>query len=81
MFHQLCSTLATFYYGNMSYPSKDPPKLGFLSTVPSDASSRMQSAASAAAKANNNFPGMFSLFFFTRGINFSYFLFFVCVRR
>jgi hypothetical protein len=51
------STLTTYYYGNLSYPSQDPPKLGFLSTVPSDASGRMQSAASAAAKANNNFPG------------------------
>lgn len=50
------STLTTCYYGNLSYPSQDPPKLGFLSTVPSDATSRMQSAASAAAKANNNFP-------------------------
>ena len=58
------STFTTYYYGNLSYPSQDPPKLGFLSTVPSDASSRMQSAASAAAKANNNFPGMFLFFFF-----------------
>ena len=57
VFHS--STLTTYYYGNLSYPSQDPPKLGFLSTVPSDASGRMQSAASAAAKANNNFPGMF----------------------
>ena len=45
--------------------SRIPPKLGFLSTVPSDASGRMQSAASAAAKANNNFPGM-SFFFLIR---------------
>ena len=59
------SALTTFYYGNLSHPSQDPPKLGFLSTVPPDASSRMQSAASAAAKANNNFPCM-SLFSFIR---------------
>jgi hypothetical protein len=52
------STLTTFYYGNLTYPSQDPPKMGFLSTVPSDASSKMQSAVSAAANANNNFPGM-----------------------
>jgi len=51
--------LTSYYYGNLSYPSKDPPKMGFLSTVSSDASGRMQSAASAAAKADNNFPGMF----------------------
>jgi len=54
----LKGTLATYYYGNLSHPSQDPPKLGFLSTVPSDASSRMQSAASEAAKANNNFPAV-----------------------
>jgi hypothetical protein len=59
VFLYISSTLTTYYYGNLTYPSQDPPKLGFLSTVPSDASSRMQSAASAAAKANNNFPGMF----------------------
>jgi hypothetical protein len=58
LFHPF-STLATFYYGNLSYPSQDPPKLGFLSTVPSDASGMMQSTASVAAKANNNFPGIF----------------------
>ena len=57
--------------------SRIPPKLGFLSTVPSDASGRLQSAASAAAKANNNFPGM-SFFFLIRDYVadgfFSYFL-------
>jgi phytepsin len=54
----LKGVMTTFYYGNISYPSQDPPKIGFLSTVPSDASSRMQAAASAAAKANNNFPAV-----------------------
>ena len=70
------STLTTYYYGNLSYPSQDPPKLGFLSTFPSDASSRMQSAASAAAKANNNFPCMF-LFLYLRYIFF--YLLRVCI--
>jgi len=54
----LKSTLTTYYFGNLSYPSKDPPKMGFLSTVPPDANSRMHSAALAAAKANNNFPAV-----------------------
>ena len=78
------STLTTYYFGNLSHPSQDPPRLGFLSTVPSDASGKMQNAASAAAKANNNFPGIVFnsfirdmladgfLYFFLR------FFFFVC---
>ena len=33
----LSSVLSTFYYGNLTYPSRGPPKLGFLSTVPPDA--------------------------------------------
>ena len=31
------SLLAAFYYGNITYPSHDPPKMGFLLTVPQDA--------------------------------------------
>ncbi|KAF8804906.1 acid protease [Phlegmacium glaucopus] len=54
----LKSVLTCYHYGNLSYPSQDPPKMGFLSTVPSDANGRMQHAASAAAKANNNFPSI-----------------------
>ena len=77
------STLTTCYYGNLTYPSKDPPKMGFLSTVPSDASSKMQSAVSAAAKANNNFPSMF--FFFKNlillGLPILFFLFCVAVSE
>lgn len=51
------SVLAAFYYGNLTYPTHDPPKMGFLSTVPSDASDRMEAAVAAAGKVNNNFPG------------------------
>jgi phytepsin len=28
--------LASFYYGNITYPSADPPRIGLLSTVPAD---------------------------------------------
>ncbi|KAF8885385.1 aspartic peptidase domain-containing protein [Gymnopilus junonius] len=54
----LKSVLSAFYYGNLTYPTHDPPKMGFLSTVPSDASDKMIAAVAAAAKANNNFPAV-----------------------
>ncbi|KAG6872207.1 hypothetical protein C0995_011970 [Termitomyces sp. Mi166 len=50
------SVIASFHYGNLTYPSVDPPSMGFLSTVPPDAGDKLK-AAVAAAKANgNNFP-------------------------
>ncbi|KAG6333102.1 hypothetical protein ID866_5985 [Astraeus odoratus] len=33
----LKGVLASFYYGSLSRPSEDPPRIGLLSTVPSDA--------------------------------------------
>ncbi|KAM5543426.1 hypothetical protein V8D89_002677 [Ganoderma adspersum] len=33
----LKSTLVAFYYGNLTHPSADPPRIGFLSLVPDDA--------------------------------------------
>ncbi|KAF8154491.1 aspartic peptidase domain-containing protein [Crassisporium funariophilum] len=54
----LKSVLTSYYYGNLSYPSRDPPRMGFLSTVPTDAGDRMKSAVVAAAKADSNFPAI-----------------------
>ena len=49
------SLLAAFYYGNITIRHTDPPKMGFLSTVPQDAASQLVSAV-AAVKTGNNFP-------------------------
>lgn len=38
------SNLVVFYYGNLTHPSLDPPRIGFLSTVPQNASALLQSA-------------------------------------
>jgi hypothetical protein len=51
------SVLASFYFGNISYPSKDPPRVGFLSTVPSDAGDQLKAAVAEASSASANFPG------------------------
>lgn len=40
------SVLASFYYGNITHPSADPPRIGFLSTVPGDAAARLRAAVS-----------------------------------
>jgi phytepsin len=53
----LASVVSSFYYGNLTYPSQDPPRMGFLSTVPSDADDRMRAAVQAAAQKDGNFPG------------------------
>lgn len=54
------SVLATFYYGNLTRPSLDPPRIGFLSTVPSDAEQRL-AAAVYSAKNSGGYFGEFSL--------------------
>ncbi|KAF8962099.1 aspartic peptidase domain-containing protein [Flammula alnicola] len=54
----LKGVLSSYYYGNLTYPSVDPPKMGFLSTVPTDAAQQMKNAANAAAKADENFPAV-----------------------
>ncbi|KAI0300074.1 aspartic peptidase domain-containing protein [Multifurca ochricompacta] len=36
------SVFIAFYYGNLTHPSQDQPRVGFLSTVPSDAAQRLQ---------------------------------------
>ena len=52
--------LAAFHYGNISYPSQDPPRIGLLSTIPSDAAKRLQDAVAAAADDGGNLPGTLS---------------------
>ncbi|KAJ7445989.1 aspartic peptidase domain-containing protein [Mycena galericulata] len=45
--------LASFYYGNITYPSVDPPRIGLLSTVPSNAGALLQDALTAAESQND----------------------------
>ncbi|KIJ48551.1 hypothetical protein M422DRAFT_103485, partial [Sphaerobolus stellatus SS14] len=42
----LKSNLVAFYYSNLTHPSVDPPRIGFLSTVPSNAAELYSSAIS-----------------------------------
>ena len=49
------SLLAAFYYGNITYLSHNPPKMGFLSTVPQDVALQLVSAV-ATVKMGNNLP-------------------------
>ena len=46
--------LASFYYGNLTNPSADPPRIGFVSTMPQDAKDLLSAAIKAAGA---NFPG------------------------
>lgn len=59
--------LSAYYYGNLSFPSVDPPKIGLLSTVPTDASQQLQAAVTTASKAGN-FPGAFFLHHARQGL-------------
>ncbi|KAA1478690.1 acid protease [Dentipellis sp. KUC8613] len=52
----LKSVLVSLYYGNLTYPSSDPPRMGFLSTVPADAGARLQSIVAAASSAKIALP-------------------------
>ncbi|KAJ6564491.1 aspartic peptidase domain-containing protein [Mycena capillaripes] len=49
----LKGVLAAFYYGNITYPSTDPPRIGFLSTVPADDGARLQAAVGDAIAHND----------------------------
>ncbi|KAI0816835.1 acid protease [Trametes gibbosa] len=44
----LKSTLVAFYYGNLTHPSVDPPRVGFASLVPPDAAERLRDAVARA---------------------------------
>ncbi|KAJ7195986.1 aspartic peptidase domain-containing protein [Mycena rebaudengoi] len=48
----LKGVLAAFYYGNITYPSHDPPRIGLLSTVPDDAGTQLQTALKKAVDEN-----------------------------
>lgn len=51
----LKSVLASFHYGNLTHPSIDPPRVGFISTVPPN----FEDIFSAAIKsAHKNFPAI-----------------------
>jgi len=52
----LKSVLASFYYGNLTYPSRDPSRIGLLSTVPTGAASQLTSAVAEASANGGNFP-------------------------
>lgn len=45
------SNLVAFYYGNLTNPSVDPPRIGFMSMVPDNADALLQNDI-AQAKAN-----------------------------
>jgi hypothetical protein len=54
----LGSVFVAFYYGNLTFPSQDQPRIGLLSTVPTDAVQRLQAAVQLAnATLGGNFPG------------------------
>jgi hypothetical protein len=57
------SVLSSYHYGNLTYPSQDPPRMGFLSTVPADADEQLKAAVQAAAQDGGNFPGWYTLGF------------------
>ena len=44
----LKSTTVVFYYGNLTHPSVDPPKIGFVSNVPQNADDLLEQAVSEA---------------------------------
>ncbi|GJJ10881.1 hypothetical protein Clacol_005109 [Clathrus columnatus] len=50
------STIVSFYFGNLTHPSVDPPRIGFLSTVPPNADQLYLKALANAKQNGNNFP-------------------------
>ncbi|KAJ3572338.1 hypothetical protein NP233_g3142 [Leucocoprinus birnbaumii] len=52
----LKSVMSAFYYGDLQYPSRDPPRVGLMSTVPQDASERLQIAIKSANSGDGSFP-------------------------
>lgn len=55
------SNLVVFYYGNLTHPSLDPPRIGFLSNVPQNATQLLQDAVQDAQAAGGKFEsGWFS---------------------
>ncbi|KZT06710.1 acid protease [Laetiporus sulphureus 93-53] len=51
----LKSAMVAYYYGNLTHPSQDPPRVGLLSTVPANVTQDLQDAVEAAIS-NGGFP-------------------------
>jgi len=49
------SNLVAFYYGNLTHPSVDPPRIGLLSTVPANANADLVQAVESASADNGIF--------------------------
>jgi len=49
--------LVAFHYGNLTHPSVDPPRIGILSLVPSNANELYATAVSDALNNGGNFEG------------------------
>ncbi|KAI0763576.1 acid protease [Trametes elegans] len=49
------SNLVVFYYGNLTHPSVDPPRIGFVSLVPQNADALLDDAVEDAQNAGGNF--------------------------
>jgi hypothetical protein len=49
------SNLVIFHYGNLTNPSVDPPRIGFLSRVPANAATLLQQAVNDAEQNGDNF--------------------------
>ncbi|XP_006456233.1 hypothetical protein AGABI2DRAFT_211096 [Agaricus bisporus var. bisporus H97] len=52
----LKGVVSSFYFGDLKYPSRDPPRVGFRSTVPEDANGKLIAAVEAAIVNNKTFP-------------------------
>lgn len=50
------SVLVAYYYGNITNPIFDPPKVGLLSTVPADVAGQLQQAIQAVMNSGGQFP-------------------------
>jgi hypothetical protein len=55
------SNVVAFHFGNLTHPSVDPPRIGFLSTVPNNADSLLQVAIDDAAQNGGKFESTFEL--------------------
>lgn len=49
------SNVIAFHYGNLTHPSVDPPRIGLLSTVPSNANSLLETAVQDAVQNGGHF--------------------------
>jgi len=49
------STLVAFHYGNLTHPSVDPPRIGFLSAVPTNADDLLEQEVKEAQANSGNF--------------------------